>query len=115
MAGIDSRTGSETGHESVLAPHGVRPIVNAAGPVTRLGGGPLRPEVVAALILALEQGEPRVWLSQEDLDAGVLTVNPLVLQLGEERIVAERLCAELRRERGAGRRRTIISCYRNEG
>jgi L-seryl-tRNA(Ser) seleniumtransferase len=37
---------------------GVRPIVNAAGPLTRLGGGPLAPEVQAAMCEAARSALP---------------------------------------------------------
>ena len=47
------------------------------------------------VVLALEAGEPRVCVGQGLLDQGVLVVNPLVLQAGEERVVAERLRAVL--------------------
>jgi L-seryl-tRNA(Ser) seleniumtransferase len=49
----------------------------------------------AKVILALEAGDPRVWVSQAGLDQGQLVINPLVLKPGEEHIVAERLLVVL--------------------
>jgi seryl-tRNA(Sec) selenium transferase len=42
-------------------------------------------------IRALDEGDPRVAVAQYGLDAGMLIVNPHVLQAGEEEIVLRRL------------------------
>jgi L-alanine-DL-glutamate epimerase-like enolase superfamily enzyme len=54
-----------TAASSQFAALGVRPIVNAAGPLTRLGGGPLAPEVAAAMVeasaISFKISELQVW------------------------------------------------------
>lgn len=75
---------------------GVRVDVSGEGSVPRAYAR-LGPRWRAAdVVLALEAGEPRVWVGQGRLDQGTLTVNPLALRAGEERVVAERLLATLR-------------------
>jgi D-glucosaminate-6-phosphate ammonia-lyase len=67
---------------SVLADLGVRPMINAAGPLTRLGGGPLGPEVRAAMLEAasssisiedLQKSAGRVIAEVTGAEAGYVT------------------------------------------
>ena len=44
---------------------------------------------------ALAAGEVRVFLNEERAWQGILGVNPIALRDGDERLVAERLCAVL--------------------
>ncbi len=46
--------GGEGGHLTIYDTLGVRPVINVAGPVTRLSGAPLHPEVAAAMAEAAQ-------------------------------------------------------------
>jgi L-seryl-tRNA(Ser) seleniumtransferase len=75
----------------------VRRFENPGGvPLLRVEVGSA--ERAARIVLALEQGDPRVALAHGALQRGALIVNPLVLQPGEEALVARQLHAVLESE-----------------
>jgi D-glucosaminate-6-phosphate ammonia-lyase len=72
----------------------IRRFENAGGvPLLRVEVGSA--ERAARIVLALERGDPRVALAHGALQHGALIVNPLVLQPGEEALVARHLRAVL--------------------
>jgi L-seryl-tRNA(Ser) seleniumtransferase len=78
-------------------PSEVRPFENPGGvPLLRLELGSA--ERAARVLLALERGDPRVALAHGAISSGALIVNPLVLQSGEEAIVARQINAVLESE-----------------
>jgi L-seryl-tRNA(Ser) seleniumtransferase len=79
------------------SPTEVRPVENAGGvPLLRIEVGSA--ERAARILLALELGDPRVALAHGAVPNGALIVNPLVLQPGEEAVVARQLKAVLESE-----------------
>ena len=71
---------------------GVRPIINARGTHTRLGGTLIRP--AHELVVALEEHDPRVFLFEPTgptARPNSILINTQTMQPGEERIVVEAL------------------------
>ena len=80
-----------------MGPVEARRFENAGGvPLLRIEVGSA--ERAARIVLALERGDPRVALAHGALQHGALIVNPLVLQPGEEALVARQLRAVLESE-----------------
>jgi L-seryl-tRNA(Ser) seleniumtransferase len=71
-------------------------------PRTTAGGVPVldiqvgSAERAARVAIQLDSGDPRVALGHNGVPNGALTLNPLVLQPGEEQVVADRLVAVLK-------------------
>jgi len=85
---------------SIYADLGVRTVINAAGPLTRLSGGRLDPEVAQAMVEAsrwhvrIKDGPP-ICLAQGWLDRNAVAVNPTQLTEAEVGLILDRLKAKL--------------------